>query len=68
MFGVYTRTVVLPIIGVVMSTTAEVALTLDADVAGGRLYGWHYIFPDLLRLCRHDGTMHTLLPSVVWNI
>ncbi len=39
-FGVaaHTRTVVLPIIGTAMSMTVEVALMLDADLAGGGLY------------------------------
>lgn len=36
----HTKKVVIPIIGIVMSTTAEVALTLGADMVGGRLYGW----------------------------
>jgi hypothetical protein len=34
----YTRRVVLPVIGTAMLMTAEVALTLGTDLAGGGLY------------------------------
>jgi hypothetical protein len=61
-FGVaaYTRTVVLLIIGAAMSMTAEVALTLDADLAGGGLY--------LLCSWRRDRATFTLLSLVFWDI
>ncbi len=69
-FGVaaHTRTVVLPIIGIVTLTTAEDMLTFDADVAGGRLHGWLGSCPNLLCLWRHDRTTLALLSSVVCNI
>jgi hypothetical protein len=41
--AIYTRIVVLPIIGIGISITAEVALTLSADLASGGLhllYSW----------------------------
>ena len=62
MLGVaaHTRTGVLLIIGTVMSMTAEVALTLGADLAGGGLY--------LLCSWRRDRATFTLLSLVFWNI
>ena len=66
--AVYTRIVILPIIGTVMSMTAEVALTLDADLAGGGLYRWLGIYPNLLCSWRRDTTTFTLLSLVFWDI
>ncbi len=59
MLGVaaHTRTVVLPIIGTRMPITAEVALTLGADLASRGLY--------LLCLWGRDRAAFTLLSPVV---
>jgi hypothetical protein len=51
-----TRRVVLPVIGTTMPMTAEVALTLGADLAGGGLY--------LLCSWRRDRATFTLLSLV----
>ncbi len=61
-FGVaeYTRTGVLPIIGTAISMTAEVALTLGADLAGRGLY--------LLCSWRRDRATFTLLSLVFRDI
>jgi hypothetical protein len=47
-----------------MSMTAEVALTLDANLAGGGLHRWLGICPNLLCLWRRDRATFTLLSLV----
>lgn len=50
-----------PIISTVISTTVEVALTLNADLAGGELHKWLGICPNLLYLRRRHKATFTLL-------
>jgi hypothetical protein len=51
-----------------MLMTAEVAPTLDADLASGGLHRWLGNCPNLLCLWRRDRATFTLLSLVFWSI